>query len=282
MSELMVTAARMIARATPFPAVRSFYFKAFCKWVWGRKVRATVEGVTFDLDLRETLDVAIYAGGFERDVANAIKRYCRPGWCALDIGANVGAHTMRLARMVGPEGRVIAFEPTTYAYAKLTKNIALNAYPNIRSIRVALSNLNLEKQKIAFRSSWPSAGARLDGPCTVDFRRLDDWATENQLDQVDIIKIDVDGAEFEVFEGAYQLLSRCRPIFIAEAGAWHFSNPSRRPYHLLHDLGYRFLDAVSLEPYASPTAIAQRLPATDEAMTFSLNVIAVPPAAACR
>jgi hypothetical protein len=70
-------------------------------------------GITYDLDLSQGIDFAIYLGGmFERGTANALSKLTMPGSLVLDIGANIGAHTLRLANLVGPNGRVVAFEPT--------------------------------------------------------------------------------------------------------------------------------------------------------------------------
>src|ERR1700744_4645117 len=85
------------------------------------------DGVRFDLDLAEGIDFAIYLGGvFERGTAQALSRLVEPSSLVVDIGANIGAHTLRLARLVGPQGRVLAFEPTDFAFQKLQRNLALN------------------------------------------------------------------------------------------------------------------------------------------------------------
>lgn len=96
----------------------------------GRGVTVTVlrDGFTWDLDLREGIDFAIYLlGRFEASTTRAYEGIVRPGDTVLDIGANIGAHTLPLARLVGPAGRVVAFEPTRYAHDKLLINLSLNA-----------------------------------------------------------------------------------------------------------------------------------------------------------
>ena len=73
------------------------------------------------------IDFAIYLGGmFERNTALALRKLVRPSSLVLDIGANIGAHTLRLANLVGSSGRVFAFEPTDFAYSKLQANLDLN------------------------------------------------------------------------------------------------------------------------------------------------------------
>src|SRR5262245_34452280 len=82
-------------------------------------VRVVRDGACWELDLREGIDLAIYLGLFEAGTSRALRRLVRPGAVVLDVGANIGAHTLRLAKLVGESGRVIAFEPTVYAHTKL-------------------------------------------------------------------------------------------------------------------------------------------------------------------
>src|SRR6266850_1982257 len=84
-------------------------------------------GLRWQLDLNEGIDFSIYLlGAFERSAISTYRRLIPPAAVVLDIGANVGAHTLHLARAVGEDGRVYAFEPTVYAFDKLQRNLALN------------------------------------------------------------------------------------------------------------------------------------------------------------
>lgn len=84
-------------------------------------------GLRYELDLSEGIDFAIFLlGSFEPSTVAALRRHLKPGATALDIGANIGAHTLQMARLVGPEGRVLSFEPTAFALAKQLRNLALN------------------------------------------------------------------------------------------------------------------------------------------------------------
>ena len=252
------------------------------KWVWkgflwsahGKQIIKTVDGITFDLDMGEVIDVGIYLHKFEREVTGFIDVACQKGYTVLDVGANIGAHCLRFAKIVGVEGAVYAFEPTDYAFSKLQKNIALNQFGNIKAFRVALANQNLYQQEIFFRSSWRYDGSQLQVSSMVDFVRLDDWAAKNFVDRVDIIKIDVDGNEYSVFDGGRRLLDKFKPIVIAEVGAWHFTNSEFNPWSILADMGYSFWDLITKKKYATLQEMRDRLPKEDPEMGFSINIVA--------
>jgi FkbM family methyltransferase len=266
--------ARMVYRHTPSARLKRFYLDTVYAFIRGRKIRATVDGITFDLDLSEVIDASIYLGGYEPDVNAVFERFCRPGYQVLDIGANVGAHTLRLAKLAGETGRVYAFEPMDYAYSKLVRNIALNSFKTITAFQVALSDRNLGQQKINFRSSWLTNRARNDSPTVVDFLKLDDWSARHNVDQINLIKIDVDGNEYEVLVGGYNLIKNCRPVLVMEAVGVDFEDPNRNPFALLKDLGYRFWNTLSGEEYVELDDMKKLFPPNDYEMSMSINLIA--------
>ncbi len=277
MTRSLIRVARSIYKATPFAAVRALYFTAFCRVMQNRRVRAVIRGSVFELDLGEMIDVALYLEQYELDVAAALTRYCTPGMTVLDIGANIGAHTLALGQLVTTRGRVFAFEPTDFAFEKLTRNLSLNSVPHVSAIRAALSDHNAERQPIEFRSSWRTSGGRSDRAAFVDFLRLDDWCARNGVSEVGLIKIDIDGNEFDALSGGIDLIGRSRPVMVMEAVAPHFGSPARNPFLLLQRLGYQFRDAKSDHPYANVQEIANLFPHEDRAMTTSFNVIATAP-----
>src|SRR5215207_11507363 len=196
----------------------------------GRSDRQIVvrDGITYDLDLAQGIDFAIYLGNiYERQTRTALRELVIPGALVLDIGANIGAHTLPLARHVGPNGRIIAFEPTDFAFRKLNRNLELN--PELASRVTAchcfLTATNSDRAPLAVYSSWPLAQepglhakhlGREMRTEAVQARSLDSVLSELGDGRVQLVKLDVDGFECEVLRGATRLLSHTRPVFVME------------------------------------------------------------------
>lgn len=218
------------------------------------EVRAKRRGIHWVLDLREGIDLTIYAlGAFEVGTLRALEELVRPGDTVIDIGANIGAHTLHLARLVGEAGRVIAFEPTDFAFGKLRANLRAN--PALEP-RVVLHQGFLVANPAAtlvpaIASSWPVDGTVPDdllmasramgssGACAMN---LDSVLSAAGDPEVRLIKMDVDGNELAVLEGARSLLHSRHPVIVMELAPYVFHPPERfdAMVHLLAEYGYTF------------------------------------------
>ena len=190
----------------------------------------------------------------------------RPGDVFIDVGANVGLFTLKGARLVGSRGRVLALEPSATAYAELKDNLALNLFATVTPIMAAASNedgtaqlnhVDLGGDPQAF--SLVNA-ANANGGERVKTIRLDTLATERNLSRIDLIKIDVEGAEPLVIEGALGLLAAHRPAVIFECNA-HINSggevgAAEWCWTLLGGAGYRFLrlEGTLFRPIDQPPA----------------------------
>jgi len=142
----------------------------------------------------------------------------RPGMTVIDVGANSGYYTLLAARLVGGTGQVHAFEPVAGPFERLQRNLQLNSFHNIRITRAAVG------QSSGRSIVYPSAvenndglGSVFRGPSRTAVGEDVPMISLNQLIQalpdrrVDLIKIDVEGAEADVFTGARNLLSEPDP-----------------------------------------------------------------------
>jgi FkbM family methyltransferase len=211
-------------------------------------------GIAWQLDLREGIDFAIFLGVYERSTTRAIRRLVRPGHIVLDIGANVGAHTLELARRVGHLGRVFAFEPTVFARAKLLQNLSLNpplaAVVKVEQLMLTASDDRTTEFRIYSR--WPLVPAdelhakhlgQLQVTEGAHAMSLDTYLECAQVSRVDFIKLDVDGFECEVLEGAQRCLQRFRPTILMELSPYCLRERGGSLGQLvdtLHRWGYRF------------------------------------------
>jgi len=228
--------------------------------MWGRRLRGegedaavTRRGLTWSLNLNEGIDFAIYLmGAFEPDTVRAYGDVVRPGMTVLDIGANVGAHTLPLARLVGNEGRVVAFEPTDWAFAKLKANLALSPEiaGRVTPVQAFLADRADCKLPNEVPASWPLDGRgvhpKLRGRAMTAVgaftTTLDAWLAATNIERVDFIKLDVDGYECAVLAGAGALLKRDRPVILLELSPYILGERGGSLDELLdrlEDAGYR-------------------------------------------
>ncbi|MGB2621440.1 MAG: FkbM family methyltransferase [Candidatus Acidiferrum sp.] len=246
-------------------AALAYKFVAAGRAVAGKNDCATVRrrGLTWRLDLAEGIDFSIYLlGAFERSTVIALEKLVKPGDVVFDIGANIGAHTLGLARSVGPTGRVFAFEPTDFAFDKLKHNLALNpelqkrTYP--RQVLLAASVAG-EVPKEIF-ASWPlekddtvhpKHRGRLVATRNATVDTLDRVVEREDIERLNVIKIDVDGHELPVLEGGLGTLNRFRPLLLMEMSPYVHAeehNSFVALVALLRDAGYSIEQAGTRAP----------------------------------
>ena len=176
-----------------------------------------IDGVRFELDLRELIDASLfYSGTFEIQAERTITGALKLGMNAVDIGANFGYHTFRMARAVGSTGKVIAIEPTAWAFDKLQRNLALNSMKNIHPIKVALGDRDQGPTEIRLRSSYRLDGSDLSRSEIIPMYTLDSLIRSSGIDRVDFVKMDVDGLEGKVIRGARKTIEKHLPTIFFE------------------------------------------------------------------
>ena len=171
-----------------------------------------------------------------------IEPLCRPGDCVLDIGANVGDWTIAMAARVGPLGKVIAFEPVPYLAQTIVKTARVNRHGWVEVQQLALGATDGSTEfSVERANSGGSRIGRVEGDfshTTVETKRLDTFfASRADLSRIDFVKIDVEGFEEAVLQGARGSLARFRPGLLFESGLE--SAEQRKSIHeLLNGIDY--------------------------------------------
>jgi FkbM family methyltransferase len=205
----------------------------------------TVVGDTFDADLSSTLEWQLWAfGSYEKHFAELFGHLVRPGERCVDVGANVGVHTVRLARLVGADGEVIAIEPDPDVAVRTNRNIALNGLANVRVINAAASERPGSMQ-LYRPSPWDTNRARaslLHHPYLTGVKTMVPVVTVDDVcagRAVSLIKIDVEGHESAVVRGAAATIARYAPSVVFEYAPELLAGAvERTPFGWLADSGY--------------------------------------------
>jgi len=263
--------------------IAKIILKQINKIIRNRKIIRKINGLVFELDLREAIDYEIYAHKiFEPDTTNAIKKFSKPGMNAIDIGANIGYYTLILAQAIEENGKVIAFEPMHWAFKKLEKNISLNKFNNIILENKALSDNNENNINAKFACSWPvfenkknlhpiHKGKAMENK--TDMITLDSYANNKKI-KIDLIKLDVDGYEVKVLKGAKRILKEDRPIIISELGKYTLKEVGDTPelmIDILLENNYKIINEKYLTPYKNKEDLLKSIPEYK-----TINIIASP------
>ncbi|MBW3557278.1 MAG: FkbM family methyltransferase, partial [Actinobacteria bacterium] len=176
---------------------------------------AEFEIVGSDADRGVLLSIEERDGRYEPGIGHLLRRVLPVDGVAVDVGANIGVLT-RLMAELAPRGRVYAFEPAAENFGYLQRNVAGLDHVQVRRAAVVDREgpVNLE-----FNQAYP-AGSFVSGPGgqgeQVEGVRLDSWAAGVALPRLDVLKIDVEGAEPSVLAGARDLIRRHRPVTVVE------------------------------------------------------------------
>jgi FkbM family methyltransferase len=141
-----------------------------------------------------------------------LKRWLKPGMTAVDIGANLGVYSVLMARFVGPEGRVFAYEPGSEARGLLAQSRTINGTDNLEIISSALSDREREGRLIFGPSSELNAlGDAGDGEA-VHITSLDSESAARCWRSPDFIKIDAEGEEERILAGGKDFFPKIRRL----------------------------------------------------------------------
>jgi FkbM family methyltransferase len=208
------------------------------------------KGLRFRLDLGAFIEPLYFLGRYEVDVISTITQLCRTGWTVWDCGIYLGYYTNLLAKLVGPTGRVVAFEPDLRNIERTKYNLALNELGNVQFMNVAIgvgecdidfiisndTNSHIDGAYIGKDYEDYATRERRDDSIRVRCMSLDEAYSSSAIPPPNLIKIDIEGAEVSALPHAYRIAHELKPLIVLElhnpecdAAAWNFAQ----------DVGYR-------------------------------------------
>lgn len=227
-----------------------------------RSVIRLADGRVFSLTGNSFLEWSLlFFGPYEPEITRLLCSLLPPDGTALDIGANIGIHTIAMAKHASL-GQVLAFEPHPQTVERLRGNLALNGAGNVEVVQAAL--LDREGPVSLFDSNDSNrAMATLHGyadwsSTEVVGTTLDNVLRSRQVQKVDVVKIDVEGFEPAVLAGGKEMLARDQPALIFEYMDWAWKNSGYSfddAVQMLRELGYaRFfiIGTRGLDPLVEP------------------------------
>jgi len=181
------------------------------------------DDITIRYSPRGNVSRDIYIGQFEHDVVSFLKQYVCPGMVVMDLGANVGVYTLLCAKFVGEKGQVHSFEPTPFTFQQLQNNVHLNRFSWVHLNELAVSATAGQCSFFVYeqcgmnsmnKQAWVGKPLR---QIMVNTISLDEYVEARNMTRIDLIKMDVEGAELQVLKGGKNLLSGPNaPVLICE------------------------------------------------------------------
>lgn len=224
------------------------------KFITYRSVNTSHDGYNFSIFISPKngfIDKHIYLyGTYEPFILDLISRYLRDGSTFVDIGANIGQHSIFAASVVGDSGKVYSFEPIPYIYSQLLDSVKINHFDSIiEAHNVALGEE--DKTEILYIETNNVGGSSIVGPhgkdneeINITVKRGDDMLRD--IKHIDMVKIDVEGYEYEVLAGMQKILAQHKPIIVLEfSGKLYFSKGrgnGNKIISLLQNIGYDLYD----------------------------------------
>jgi FkbM family methyltransferase len=222
--------------------------------------------------------VAVILGGFEDTERTFVGNFLKSGMVVIDVGAHHGFYTLLASKKVGPAGRVLAFEPSPRERKKLLRHLRFNHCLNVKiwdcALGRAAGNAELfiiDGTQTGCNSLRPPNSVQPTKSVPVRLESLDECMEREGIEHIDFIKMDVEGAEMEVLNGATRLLDRRpRPVLMCEVqcirtAPWGYPAKSIVDFLRRHDFQWFSLsNTQALNPIAPDQA------------EFDGNYIAIP------
>lgn len=216
------------------------------------KVQAgLLEGLIMKLNLR--LERGLWLGSYETAIQTAIIRYLRPGVVVYDVGGHIGYLSMGMARLVGPSGRVLVFEPLPDNVGRIREQMALNPSLRVELHEFAVSDCSGRAVFSVHASASMGQLRDMDGrflsTIEVETVSLDDFVYKHAMPAPDFIKMDIEGAEALAFPGMLRLLHEKAPRILLEL----HGGAEKPVWETLQKAGYKLISLATNEELKEAT-----------------------------
>ena len=192
-------------------------------WIGGdRTVVSPWPGVQFETDLTDRIQRQMWAGTYEPHVRACLDTLIEPGHVYFDVGGHIGYHAVAAAHKVGVNGQVFAFEADPIMYERLSRNLEQFSWAHATHAAVWDHSgiLTFARSPVAHESGWGTLSEvrDFDKGEHLDVRAisLDEWCRDTRVTRWDMMKLDAEGSELAVLQGAQNALEQFRPIMIIE------------------------------------------------------------------
>lgn len=212
--------------------------------------------LTMNLNLSDHMQRRIFwMGYYSREIVALLKKTLKKDMVVLDVGANIGEITLVAANIVGEKGRVVSFEPVSTVTDRLCEHIASNKLEQVTVKRIGLGKKNqsqvpiynscgqvINEENVGLSSLYGDAS--VDRPVEfISVETLDESIKPMQLSRVDLIKIDIEGGEYDCLLGAENTLKQFQPMLIVEVQEFSAYKAGWKPedlFEYLKKFGYEF------------------------------------------
>lgn len=234
---------RLLLKVELVQRIRDVYYG----FIGSRIVPIPGQPYVMEIDFRRSEERIFLGGRYEKGLVSFFRRRIGEGAIVFDVGAYIGYYTLLFSYLIGPKGKVIAFEPFSAHCERLLRNLKLNNITNVTVEQCALADkIGCEILYIP-NASIKASLVRQDGIKQEIIRTLtlDEYTTVNKL-VPDMVKIDVEGAEERLIHGAQELLKNHNPLLVIE-----FNNEfdHDRVTDMLIKLGYKRSVKIAEESY---------------------------------
>ncbi len=236
------------------------------------------DGYMFPVDRGTLLGWSVhFFGTYEPEVQTEIRRYLKPGEIAIDVGANVGWHTLLMAARAGSTGRVYAFEPNDSTRRRLVSAVEANALAHVTVDGRAVADLVGARgfQAPLAGHVWDGTGRLIAAPArekrerpeeqegperqtrAIECTTLDAFVAERQIERLALVKIDVEGWELSVLRGARHVLSVLRPVVVFEYDPAYVSRSGGAAEDVTRCWSDADYELFALDPRRPPALVAR-------------------------